>query len=296
MFSYLRHLPQQWPVIQALAQSAVQSLQRPTKQGDPAVPSAWHEMTLPPRPPALIRDLITWSGGDPLAYNGALPPYLFPQWSFPQIAAVMRQLPYPLTRILNAGCDLTLHQPLPANEPIFLRSRLLAIEETDSSKRFTVEIESGTQTAPAALHALLKTYLPLAKKPYPSAKKERPRIPLDAKELRYLRLAPDAGGDFALLTGDINPIHWFAPYAKLAGFRGCILHGFASLALVYEAFARARCAGRPHAIQRLNIRFSRPLRLPARVGIYTTPHDNAIFLGDAPGAPPYLQGSITLHS
>ena len=89
-------------------------------------------------------------------------------------------------------------------------------------------------------------------------------MPLDAKEIAFLRLTGTAGRDFAALTGDVNPIHWFAPAARAAGFRGCILHGFRTLARTIEALNRRVFAGDPRALASIDVRFMRPLVLPAK--------------------------------
>ena len=101
---------------------------------------------------------------------------------------------------------------------------------------------------------------------------------------------PDSAGlDFAKLTGDFNPIHWLAPYARASGFRAVILHGFSTFARSIEALNRSRFAGDPSKLTVIDARFSRPLVLPARVGIYVT-NDGGIWVGDAPGGGAYLEG------
>lgn len=303
--SYFRHLGSQWPVIRSLGQAAFSGSKARKGAEDPAIPGPWHEATLPPRSKQLCEDVVAWSGGDPSWYREQVPAYLFPQWSFPLITEAMKALPYPLTRILNAGCLLRVEAPLPAGQTIHCRARLSGIEETPKGKRFTVQVETGTQDVPRALYAELHTYLPYPKKKKSedapkeeTPKKEQPRVPTDAKELRFLDIKGDAGREFALLTGDINPIHWSSLYAKMSGFKRCILHGFGSFALTCEAIHRNILAGQPNGLQEIEVRFRKPLVLPARAGIYT--HDtqglHEIFVGDAPGGSVYLQGHYTLKA
>lgn len=241
-WSYLQHLGSQWPVIRAMGLAVLSGAKSHSTQ-DPETPGPWFEATLPPRSEKLLQDIVRWSGGDPSVYRGITPAYLFPQWSFPLVTEAMRTLPYPLTRILNAGCLLRFHAALPANQPLRCRTRLLQIEPTPKGKRFTVEIETGTTETPQALYAALQTFLPHPKTAQDKdkhhkentekniEKKESLRVPLDAREIHFLDLKADAGTNFALLTGDINPIHWLPLYAKIAGFSRCILHGFGTLAL-----------------------------------------------------------------
>ncbi len=305
-WSYLRHLGSQWPVIRAMGAAAMSRSKGKDAQ-EPDTPGPWFEATLPPRDPRLLQDIVAWSGGDPAVYRGITPAYLFPQWSFPQVTQAMQTLPYPLTRILNAGCLLRMNAPLPADQPLRCRTRLSQIEQTAKGKLFTVEIETGTAEHPQALYAALHTFLPAPKadkrdkhktpeKSEPEAeKKEQPRVPLDAREIQFLDIKADAGTNFALLTGDVNPIHWLPLYAKMAGFSRCILHGFGTLALTYEALHRNLLSGKTDALREIEVRFRKPITLPKRVGIYTN-NTNEIFVGDAPGGTVYLQGRFVLHS
>ena len=43
----------------------------------------------------------------------------------------------------------------------------------------------------------------------------------------------------------------------------------------------------------LDVRFVRPLILPAKVGLYVD-GQGGVWVGDAPGGPAYMQGSYTL--
>jgi acyl dehydratase len=64
------------------------------------------------------------------------------------------------------------------------------------------------------------------------------------------------------LTGDFNPIHWVPAYAKMAGFKTTILHGFATLALAWESVVQAECGGDPAKMAWMDVRFVRPQLLP----------------------------------
>jgi acyl dehydratase len=115
-------------------------------------------------------------------------------------------------------------------------------------------------------------------------------VPPSARELGRLSLDRNAGLDFALLTGDFNPVHWLAPYARTLGYEGAILHGFASMAYAFETLQRELFAGATDAIRVVDVRFVRPLVLPAAVGVYVD--GNEFFLG-ALGEPAFLTGSYS---
>jgi hypothetical protein len=123
------------------------------------------------------------------------------------------------------------------------------------------------------------------------ARKSRPRVPVEARELAFWRLGADAGLRFALYTGDFNPIHWVRPYARAFGHRSTILHGFCTMARTWEGLGRTVYARDPGRLGVLDVRFTRPLVLPARVGLYVRGQEVAV--GDAPGGPAYLLGTFS---
>jgi hypothetical protein len=277
-------------VIGALARTAIAGIARRPRAPTPhALPGPWIEHTVAPRDPSLVRDYVRFSGGDPAWYRGVLPPHLFPQWSFPLAARALAALPYPLLRVMNAGCRIEARAPLPANEPLLVRARIEAVDDDGRRALITQRIVTGTASAPDALVADLRAYVPLAKSNGASEKKKRPSVPNDAHEIAFVRFGADAGLDFAKLTGDVNPIHWLAPYARASGFRSVILHGFATLARAIESLDRARFAGDTTRLAEIDARFVRPLVLPAKVGVYVR-GASEIWVGDAPGGGAYLEG------
>ncbi|HEY2518331.1 MAG TPA: MaoC/PaaZ C-terminal domain-containing protein [Polyangiaceae bacterium] len=288
--SALLHLASQGPTLRALGGVAFASLSSRPAGTAPALPAAWIEAIVPPRPEALIRDYIRHVGGDPGWYKGTLPPHLFPQWSFPFAARALAHLPYPTTKIINAGCRIEMRAPLSAKEPLHVRVRLESVDDDGKRALIVQRVVTGTAKVPEAIVAEMRTMVPLAKREKEKGPaKARPSVPLDAREIAFLKISRTAGRDFAALTGDVNPIHWFAPAAKAAGFRGCILHGFSSLARTVETLNRRVFAGDVRALAAIDVRFTRPLVLPARVGVYVA-SDKRVLLGDAPGGGAYLEG------
>jgi hypothetical protein len=304
----LHHVLSQGPVLGALGRVAFAAL-RPSKSGParalPTTPGPWIEAELPPRPADLIRDYVRHVGGDPGWYRGRVPASLFPQWGFPLAARTLEGLPYPMARVMNAGCRIEQRAPIPEGERLIVKARLESIDDDGVRAILVQRVVTGTRSDPEAMIGEIRAFVPLAaRRPQPAsakaasvsesvtrASRKRPSVPLDATELAFLRIAKDAGLDFAKLTGDFNPIHWIAPYARMSGFRAPILHGFATFARAIEALNRARFAGDPSRLASIEARFSRPLVLPARVGVYVK--GGSIWVGDAPGGGAYLEGTYT---
>lgn len=294
----LKHLLQQGANLKTLGNVGLAALKKTPEGPLPELPGPLLEAELPPRPPQLVEDFIRWTGGDPKAWGGTLPPTLFPQWGFPLLGPALKGLPFPLSKVLNQGCRITVKAPLPADAPMRVSVQLVAIEAQPHKARIHQRLVTGTAESPEALVADVFAHVPLdGPRPEGSERRGRPTVPLEARKLQRLDLSTSAGWDFALLTGDFNPIHWLGPYAKIAGFKRVILHGFASLACTLEAVVRHRWSGDPLRLQQLDVRFTRPLVLPARPGVYLGTEadgDGAVplALGEELGGKAFMLGSI----
>jgi acyl dehydratase len=297
-----KHVLRQGPVLRTLAHTAVAAFrqrmgQMPTQA--PSTPTPAVTATLDPRPADLVRDYVRHVGGDPAAYKREVPAHLFPQWGFPLAAQSLENLPYPLVKVLNGGCRLQMNAPLPQGEPMFVRAWLEGIDDNGRRAVLHQRVVTGTAAEPEAVVADLYAIVPLgggskqengAPKPNGAPKKDKPRVPTHVEELARWKLRPDAGLDFAKLTGDFNPVHWIPPYAKAFGFRNTILHGFSTMARAIEGLHRNLFAGSIHALSVFDCKFTRPLVLPAKVGLYVRGHE--VWVGDAPGGPAYLTGTF----
>ena len=291
-----RFILEQGPVIKALGGVALAAITPKAKIAANSVPGPWIEATLEPRSPELLRTYIRHVGGDPSWYRNQIPAHLFPQWGFGLAAQALSGAPYPMTKVMNAGCRIEQYSPLPANEPLQVKARVESIDDDGRRALITQRIITSTASAPNALIAELRAFVPLSSPSKDNgAKKEtkaKPTVPANAREIGYLRLSKDAGLDFAKLTGDFNPIHWLPFYAKAAGFRSCILHGFGTLARAIETLNRSVWSGDVNQLSTIDVKFTRPLFLPAKVGVYLA-GNNELFVGDAPSGGAYLEGTFS---
>jgi hypothetical protein len=301
-----RYILHQAPVIAALGQSALTAMMRRLRGGasTPELPGPELLRKLPARAPDLVRHYVRQVGGDPGSYKRTLPPHLFPQWGFPLATQVLSQLAYPFHKVLNAGCSMTINEQLPQKESLLVRARLESIDDNGRRAIIKTRIVTGTKSCPDALVGMMTVLVPLGGKRDPGApkpkKKERPSVPKDARELMFWKLNSTAGLEFAKLTGDFNPLHWVPAYARASGFRNCILHGFATMAYAIEGLHRNHLSGDVNAIRSVDVDFTSPLVLPARVGLYLgqesepeAPEKRSFFVGDAPAGRAYLRGHFT---
>jgi acyl dehydratase len=290
-----KHVLSQGPVIASLGGTALAAiLQRVRKQapsGPPATPGPELTQTLPPRSPELVRDYVKHVGGDPSAYRGTIPAHFFPQWGFPLAAKTLRGISYPLEKVLNGGCRLEINSPLPLGDPLHVAARLESVDDDGRRAILHQRISTNHDAVVGHMYAIV----PLSRADKTEKKKSEPaRVPQSATEIGYWRLGPDAGLAFAMLTGDFNPVHWIPAYARTFGFKSTILHGFATMARAIEGLARGLWAGDATRLTVFDCKFTRPLLLPARVGLYV--EGNTCFVGDAPGGPAYLVGNFQTRS
>jgi hypothetical protein len=290
-----RHIVHQHRVIASLSSVAVRGLlqrfERKPRDLE-MLPGPELRATLAPPPAALIRDYVRAIGGDPTTYAHTIPAHLFPQWCLPLAAKTLRRLPYPLLRVLNGGCRLEINAPLAAGEPLLLRARLESVDDDGRRAVLHQRIVTEQHSRPEAVVAHVYAIVPTASQTRDRDPIRKPRVPLvppTARELGNLSLDRNAGRDFALLTGDFNPVHWVAPYARTLGHQGVILHGFASMAYAFETLTRELFGGATDAIRMIDVRFVRPLVLPAAVGVHVD--DKEFFLGSR-GEPAFVSGSF----
>lgn len=294
-----RYIFHQGTTLAALGQTSLtalwQSMAGVPKQ-PPQLPSPEIATTLPPRDPALIRDYLRHVGGSPGVYKNTVPAHFFPQWAFGLASKTLQGIPYPLIKVMNGGCRLEIFAPLPDHEPLQVRARLESIDDNGRRVVLHQRILTGTPSVPHAIVAHMYPIVPLPrdKKDKDDTKKEPIRVPEDAREIDFWSLRPNAGLDFAKLTGDFNPVHWISSYARMFGFRNTILHGFSTMARAMEGLHQNWFAGAP-VIRVFDVRFTRPLVLPAKVGLYVAGQQE-VFVGDAPGGPAYLKGTFSTEA
>lgn len=295
----VRHVLRQGRVVATMGETVLRSLLQRLDLAAPApgeliLPGPEMSAQVAPLDGRLVSDYLRHVGGDPRAYHGMVPAHLFPQWSFPVLARTLRTLPFPLLKVVNGGCRLEMKAPLPAATPLEVRARLETVDDDGHRALLRQRVVTGPRSMPdavsAEIFAVVPSALPRVAGTAERSRQDRARVPIAARELARWCLGADAGLTFATLTGDFNPIHWSRRYARLQGFAHPILHGFATLARAFEGLNRALFAGATDRMRVVDVRFTRPLGLPAAVGLYL--EGSSFFVGDAPGGPAYLVGSF----
>ncbi len=284
----LRH---QGPMLATLGRVAVASLKGPDRNARPEAPGPLLQADIGRRPDELVEAYLAWSGGDPARYRGVLPPHFFPQWGFPLLSRTLSNLPYRLSGVLNQGCRVEVHGPVPRGETLRLQARLESVEDDGNKVRIHQRLITGTPERPELLLSDVFAVL-VRKRGGDGTRRNEDAAPL--REVGTWSADLRDGLRFGVLTGDMNPIHWVGPYAKAAGFKRQILHGFGSFARTWETVAAAFPG---QEIRTFDVRFIRPVVLPAREHVLVgEPGDDgvrAVSLQDASGNR-HMAGSVVL--
>lgn len=257
----LRH---QGPMLATLGRAALSALRTPDGP-PPATPGPVIEAVVAAPPPALIDAYAAWSGAPADRWRREVPPHLFPQWGFPLISRTLAGLPWRLDKVLNQGCRVVVRSPLPRGAELHLRAQLVEAVDEGHRIRLVQRLWTGTAGQADAVEADVIAVIPTGRR---RGEGKRPDEATPAwQDVGGFNADRRDGWRFGVLTGDLNPIHWVGPYAKLAGFPRQILHGFGSLARSWELLAG------DGPLAAIDVRFTRPLVLPATARVERAPAD-----------------------
>ncbi len=287
-----KYILQQGGVIAGMGRLALEALVGGEGKGEATYPGSLIERELAPRDPRLIKAYVRNVGGDPRAYKKHIPAHFFPQWGFVLATETLRGVPYSLLKAVNGGCRIEVRRRLPQQQPLNVTAQLLGVDDNGSRAVFHQRVITGTNSAPEAIVADLYPIVPLGGKKDGSSKKPKYQIPTQVRELWFGKIGTQAGLDFAKLTGDFNPIHWVPAYARAVGFKNIILHGFGTMSRTWEVIQKSLC-GPGQQVTMLDVKFTRPLVLPARVGIFVDEQKN-VYVGAGPGTAPALVGNYQI--
>ena len=245
------------------------------------------DQTIPSRvrlAPAHVHDFIRWSGGLPDDWKGHVPPTLFPYWTMPSLAACLVGRELDMPRMLNGGCRIVQHRPLSIDETFTVQSRFESLTEHERFKMITIGSETRCMDQSLALESHVRFIIPTRK----VSSTPRPALYPEGKVVGKLIAESQDGFNFACLTGDPNPIHWLTPWAKLSGFKQCILHGFGTLARSYERLLTETLLVRNSLT--VDVDFRHPVPLPSTAEVYCCNDEVSVWVLGA--QKPSLVGTI----
>ncbi|MEM7181471.1 MAG: MaoC/PaaZ C-terminal domain-containing protein [Spirochaetota bacterium] len=294
----LQNIFYQKDVIQSLGTIAFNGLLHRDKKSFPEVHTqgAYKTRTIQPLNERLVAEYISHVGGKKGNYKNTIPFHFFPHWLVPVLSDTMAEIPFSMLKIINGGCSVKINQPLHFGEKLLVKARLENIDVGDTRVIIKQKAITETNTKPNALVVEQTTIIPLAKNGNKKSTKKKDSddktIPVAVTEIGSFYAVANAGWEFALLTGDVNPLHWLQPYANASGFKRPILHGYSSFARTMEQLNRNLFSGDTSTLQAVEVKFVAPFYLPGEARVFID-NTGQFYAGNVPGGIAYLKGSYT---
>ncbi|MGH2705623.1 MAG: MaoC/PaaZ C-terminal domain-containing protein [Actinomycetota bacterium] len=173
-------------------------------------------------------------------------------------AAVMgdEELGVNLARLVHGEEEHLFHAPIRAGDVLTVEGSLESVEARESGETFTI---LAKMTKDGVLAAELRSVM------FIRGKGGRRGAPDPEEELgepvfvAAQQVDEDQARRYAGASGDANPIHLDPEFARSVGFPGVILHGMCTFAFAARAVLDAVAARDPLRLQRIRMRFSRPV-------------------------------------
>jgi acyl dehydratase len=169
-----------------------------------------------------------------------------------------------VTRLVHGEQDHLLHEPIRAGDVLTIEGTLESVEAKEAGERFTVHGSLTNAEGRVVAEARSVMFIRGAgSRPRPPAGTGRPAEEPPAPEYVFEtseQVDEDQTFRYAEASGDHNPIHLDADFAKgAAGLPGIIVHGMCTMAFASRAVVDGACGGDPARLQRIRVRFSRPV-------------------------------------
>lgn len=259
------------------------------RQVDTPTPPVQRRLRPIPRP--LIDAYAAWTGAPPERYADTVPPHMFSYWALSLIAQLTGQAPYNLLAAVNQGCNVHTRALLPADEALEVTGYLADINDDGRRVRLATHLEVGTASVPDAQRIEVIAAVPRRNPKGGKPKADRgPEPAFDT--VGHWSAGADDGLNFALLTGDFNPLHTLPPVGRRTRYGSCILHGFGQLTRTWETIVNAGIE-----IGDFDIRYVKPVPLPTealevQVARETTPQGTRALRLRSPGGAVHMAGHL----
>ncbi|MCK0177211.1 MULTISPECIES: MaoC/PaaZ C-terminal domain-containing protein [Mycobacteriaceae] len=211
--------------------------------------------------PAHVSDYAAVTGlrfGDtvPITYPFAL--------TFPTVMSLITGFDFPFSAMgaVHVENHITQHRPIAVDDTVSAQVRAENLRE--HRRGLLVDVVTDVKVGNEVRWHQVTTFLhqqrtSLSDEPKPPRKKPEKLGPPNA----VLSVSPGQIKHYASVSGDHNPIHTNAVAAKLFGFPTVIAHGMFSAAAVL-----ANVEGQLPGAVRYDVRFGKPVVLPAKAGLY----------------------------
>lgn len=226
------------------------------------------------------------------ALRDTLPPTYPHMLAFPLHMAVMSDgsFPFGAVGLVHVENRIVQKRPIGIDEEMTIRVRPTKLRPHPKGKTFS--LETKVLVDGKIVWESVSTMLRRGKgdKKADRAKKSFESLPADAPASAEWKLGGDLGRRYGGVSGDRNPIHMHSLTAKPLGFPSAIAHGMWT-----KARALAQLEGRLPESFEVDVRFRKPILLPARVEFASQEAGEEILFSvrDAKKGTPHLDGRVT---
>lgn len=222
-----------------------------------------------PRDRRLARYLELTDGLDLSRGDAAVLPPLYPTaWGLIPFLRVLSEprLDVSLMGVIHAQNDLISHRPIRATDVLTLALSLERLHRDDQRALMTLRCDCivGGEVAAEVRTMLIAGLSPAG------AARESMKIHASMEgwsTIHRVSLGRHHPLRYALLSGDINPVHLLSVTSRPFGFPQPILHGFCLKSIIIHALVRSAGGGDLSSIRRLRLRFRSPVCPPTTLEI-----------------------------
>jgi acyl dehydratase len=169
-----------------------------------------------------------------------------------------------LLRLLHVSQDIEFLAPIRAGDSISSTGKIASIQSHQNGETMALELEAHNGRGEAVTRIVFTVFI--RGRRAKTAVNEATPHEAKAEAARGAPLVTvaqtldvDQTVRYAAASGDRNPIHVDANFARMAGLPGIIVHGLCTMAFTARVIIDRLCAGDPTRLKRLAVRFSRPV-------------------------------------
>lgn len=220
-----------------------------------------------PSPSAeLVKSYARWAGVTDDRYSKELPPHMFTQFALPICSKQIEMTRYNIGGIINQGCGMTIYNTIPIGAELSINCEIVSITEENGRARVHQRLAIAPSQGEKAVDVDFYTAFIIGKSQKKGRREEeKPKF----ESIGSWDATSNDGFEFGVLTGDLNPIHWISPVAKMSPFKGKVLHGFGMFVRTFELIQRQRT----NNIKKIDVRFISPVKLPSNGNEVWLSHD-----------------------